>query len=255
MFDRRVLIAMPALALCLLACGPRPDHVNNSGHEPYLDGDYVSALDAYQRATAGAHESGEPHYNAGNALYRLEEYGESLENYDESLRYAESELRLRGFFNRGNASFQSQQYAQAIEAYKEVLRMDPDHIDAKHNLELALAQLPPPPPPQQDDQPPPQQDDQPPPQQDDQQPPQQDDQQPPQQDDQPPPQQDDQSPPQQDDQPPPQQDEQQLPQQTEPITVEQARQILETVGEDALTLQERRRQVFVPSNPQSEFDW
>ena len=284
MFDRRVLIAVPALALCLLACGPRPDHVNNSGHEPYLNGDYVSALDAYQGATAGAHESGEPYYNAGNALYRLEEYGDSLENYDESLRYAESELRLHGFFNRGNASFQSQQYAQAIEAYKEVLRMDPDHIDAKHNLELALAQLPPPPPAA--------------PagrtaaapagrtaatsagrtaatsagrtaaasagrtaaapagrtaaapagrtaaasagrtaaasagrsaaapagrtaaasadQQD---------------------------------------DDQQLPQQTEPITVEQARQILEAVGEDAMTLQERRRQVFVPSQPPSEFDW
>ena len=231
MFDRRALIAMPALALCLLACGPTPDQVNNSGHEPYLNGDYVSALDAYQGATAGAQESGEPYYNAGNALYRLEEYGESLENYDESLRYAESELRLPGFFNRGNASFQSQQYAQAIEAYKEVLRMDPGHIDAKHNLELALAHLPPPPPPQQDDQQPPQQDDQQPPQQDDQQSPQQDDQQQPQQDD------------------------QQQPQQTEPITVEQARQILETVGEDAMTLQERRRQVFVPSKPPSEFDW
>ena len=86
MFDRRVLIAVPALALCLLACGPRPDHVNNSGHEPYLNGDYVSALDAYQGATTGAQESGEPYYNAGNALYRLEEYGDSLENYDESLR-------------------------------------------------------------------------------------------------------------------------------------------------------------------------
>ena len=169
MFDQRALIAMPALALCLLACGLTPDHVNNSGHEPYLNGDYVSALDAYQKATAGAQESGEPHYNAGNALYRLEEYGESLESYDESLTYAESELRLRGFFNRGNTSFQSQQYAQAIEAYKEVLRMNPDHIDAKHNLELALAQLPPPPPPQQDEQQPPQQDEQSPPQQNEQQ--------------------------------------------------------------------------------------
>ena len=239
MFDRRALIAMPALALCLLACGPTPDQVNNSGHEPYLNGDYVSALDAYQGATAGAQETGEPYYNAGNALYRLEEYGESLQHYDDSLRYAESELRLRGFFNRGNASFQSQQYAQALEAYKEVLRMDPDHIDAKHNLELALAQLPPPPPPQQDEQ----------------QPPQQDEQQPPQQDEQQPPQQDEQQPPQQDEQQLPQQDDQQLPQQTEPITVEQARQILETVGEDAMTLQERRRQVFVPSQPPSEFDW
>ena len=246
MFDRSVLIAMPALALYMLACGPGPDQVNNSGHAPYLDGDYASALDTYERATTGARDSGEPYYNAGNALYRLEEYGDSLQKYDESLRYAESELRLSGFFNRGNACFRSQQYAQAIEAYKEVLRMDPDHIDAKHNLELALALLPPPPqqdePPLQQDEPPPQQDE-PPPQQDE----------PPPQQDEPPPQQDE--PPPQQDEPPSQQDEPSPPQQDEPITVEQARQMLETVGEDAMTLQDRRRQVFVPSKPPSEFDW
>ena len=150
MFDRGVLIAaMTALALCLLACGPTPDQVNNLGHEPYLNGDYAAALDAYEGAQGRAPEYGEPYYNAGNALYRMEEYGESLQEYDESLRYAESELRSRGFFNRGNASFQTQQYAQAIDAYKEVLRMNPDDLDAKHNLELALAQLP---PQQQDDQ-------------------------------------------------------------------------------------------------------
>ena len=253
MFDRGVLIAaMTALALCLLACGPTPDQVNNLGHEPYLNGDYAAALDAYEGAQGRAPEYGEPYYNVGNALYRMAEYGESLQEYDESLRYAESGLRSRGFFNRGNASFQTQQYAQAIDAYKEVLRMNPDDLDAKHNLELALAQLP---PQQQDDQQPPQQDDQQPPQQDDQQPPQQDNRQPPQQDDQQPPQQDDRQPPQQDDQQPPQQDDQQPPQQTEPITVDQARQILETVGEDAMTLQERRRQVLVSPNPPSEFDW
>ena len=267
MFDKGVLIATSALALCLLACGPTPDQVNNSGHEPYLNGDYATALNAYEGAQGRAPEYGEPHYNVGNALYRMEEYGEALRGYDESLRYGESGLRSRGFFNRGNASFQTQQYVQAIEAYKEVLRMNPDDLDAKHNLELALAQLP---PQQQDDQ---QQDER---QQDDQQ---QDDQQQEdqqqderhqderqqderQQDDQ---QQDDQ---QQDErqqderqQDERQQDErqqddqQQDDQQTVPITKDQARQILETVGEDAQTLQERRRQVLVSPNPPSEFDW
>ena len=37
--------------------------------------------------------------------------------------------------------------------------------------------------------------------------------------------------------------------------MEQARQILESVGESAQTLQERRGQVLVSPKPPSEFDW
>ena len=246
MVDRGIVIAVAALALCLLACDPTPAQVNNSGHEPYLNGDYAVALTAYQGAQVRAPESGEPHYNAGNARYRMAEYEESLQVYDESLKFARSELRLRGFFNRGNAAFQTQQYAQAIEAYKEVLRMDPDDADAKHNLELALAQLP---PQQQDQEQEEQQQDQ--EQEEQQQEEQQQDQEQQEQQEQ---QQEDQrqnqehQDQQQGQEPPP-------PPQTDPITEQRARQILESVGEAAQTLQERRRQVFVPPTPPSEFDW
>ena len=87
--------------------------------------------------------SGELHYNVGNAMYRIEEFEESLKEFNEALLYAMGELRSRALFNRGNAAFRTREYAQAVEAYKEVLRMNPDHLDAKHNLELALKQLPP----------------------------------------------------------------------------------------------------------------
>ena len=233
MLDRGILVAVALLALFLLACGPTPAHVNNSGHVPYRNSDLAAALDTYRGAQVRAPESGEPYYNAGNVLYRMEEYQESLQEYDESLKYAESELRSRGFFNRGNAEFRSQQYAQAIEAYKEVLRMNPDDIDAKHNLELALLQIPPQGQDQEQDDPPPQDQEQ----------------------DDPPPQD------QEQDDPPPQDQEQNDPQkggeqeQDEPVTEGQARQILESVGEDAQTLQERRQQVLVSPNPPSEFDW
>ena len=212
MFDRGILVAVALLALFLLACGPTPAHVNNSGHVPYRNRDLAAALDTYRGAQVRAPESGEPYYNAGNVLYRMEEYQESLQEYDESLKYAESELRSRGFFNRGNAEFRAQRYAQAIETYKEVLRMNPDDIDAKHNLELALLQIPPQGQDQEQDDPPPQDQEQ--------------------------------------DDPPPQDQEQ-----DEPVTERQARQILESVGEDAQTLQERRQQVLVSPNPPSEFDW
>ena len=213
MFCHGMLIGAIALALSIVACGPTPAQVNESGHSPYGSGDYAAALDAYESAVELAPGVGEPHYNAGNALYRMDQYDESMGYYDESLRYSRGEVRTRGLFNRGNAAYRMESYAEAAEAYRVVLRIDPDDLDAKHNLELALRQLPPdgqsPPPEETESSPPPQSASPPPPQQP----------------------------------------------QDEPMTAEQARQVLEAVGEDAQTLQERREQSLVSSNPQSEFDW
>ena len=125
-------------------------------------------------------------------------------------------MRSRGFFNRGNASFQQQQYAQAVQAYMEVLRMNPDDQDAKHNLELALKQIPPDEQEEEEEQDEQEQEEE-----------------------------------QDEEQEEQQQDEEQ--EQDQPITMEQARQILESVGESAQTLQERRGQVLVSPQPPSEF--
>ena len=217
MFGHRALMALPVIAIWLMACGPTPDQLNNSGHEPYASGNYEAALDVYEGARSQAPESGAPYYNVGNTLYRMESFEESLKEYDDALKYARGDLRSRGFFNRGNAAFRTQQYAQAVEAYKEVLRMNPYDLDAKHNLELTLKHLP-----EQD-------------RDEEQAGAQAQAQQSP--------------PPPQEDQPPTQEP------QTEPLTDEQARQALEAVGENAQTLQEQRQQTLVSPKPQIEFDW
>ena len=224
MFSRAPLIAATVLAVWLMACGPTPEQMNSSGHGLYQTADYPAALDAYQRSLEQSPRSGEPHYNSGNALYRMEEYEASLESYDESLKLAENELRSRGFFNRGNASFQREEYAAAVESYKEVLRMNPNDLDAKHNLELALkrssSRSPDEDPEEQENR----EEDQ---QEEEQQ----------------------------------QQDRQEEEQQQEdrvldqPLTVGQARHILESVGESAQTLQQKRGQVLISPKPPSEFDW
>ena len=236
MLGLRHLIALTAVVLLLMACGQMPDQINNSGHDPYASGDYAAALEAYESARDGVPTAAEPHYNIGNTLYRMGQFDGSINDYDESLKYATNDLRSRGFFNRGNAAFQMQQYLQAVEGYKEVLRMNPDDLDAKHNLELALRQLPPEAQDPQDEPPPPQ--NEPPPPQDEPPPPQ----------DQPPPQVE--PPPQ--DEPPPQAE---PPPPNQPLTQEQANQTLEAVGNDAQTLQERRQQTLVAPEPPTEFDW
>ena len=222
MFSRGILAATAVLALCLMACGSTPAEVNNSGHDPYLSGDYAAALEAYQLAQERSSESGEPFYNSGNVLYRTGEYEDSVQYFDESLKHAQGELRSSGFFNRGNALFQQQQFRQAVEAYKEVLRMNPNDEDAKHNLELALNQLPPPEEEQDQEQ------------EEEEEEQEQDEQQ------------------EEEEEQDQQQEEQE---QDDPITEAHARQILESVGESAHTLQERRGQVLVSPKPPSEFDW
>ena len=222
MFSRGILAAAAVFALCLMACGTTPAEVNNSGHDPYLSGDYAAALEAYRLAQERSSESGEPFYNSGNVLYRTGEYEDSVQYFDESLKHAQGELRSSGFFNRGNALFQQQQYRQAVEAYKEVLRMNPNDQDAKHNLELALNQLPPPEEEQDQEQ------------EEEEEEQEQDEQQ------------------EEEEEQDQQQEEQE---QDNPITEAHARQILESVGESAQTLQERRGQVLVSPKPPSEFDW
>ena len=223
MFSRGILVVAAVLALFLMACGSTPGDVNNSGHEPYLSGDYPVALEAYQLAQERSSETGEPFYNSGNVLYRMGEYESSVEDFDESLKLADGELRSSGFFNRGNALFQRQQYRQAVEAYQEVLRMDPDDQDAKHNLELALNQMPPEEKEEQEQQ---QEDER---EQDEQQ--------------------------EEEEQEQQQEEQEEEQEQDAPITEAHARQILESVGERAQTLQERRGQILVSPKPPSEFDW
>ena len=219
MLGRGILAAVAALVISLLACGPTPAQLNNAGHGPYLDSDYVEALASYQDAQGRAPEAGAPYYNAGNTQYRMQEYEAATESFDESLRHSHGDLRSQGFFNRGNAAFQRELYAEAVDAYKEVLRMNPGDKDAKHNLELALLQNPPEDEQQEEEE-----------EQD----------------------QDQQEDEQQEEE---EEQDEESGEQDQPMTEAQAHQILESVGDAAQTLQERRGQVLVSPKPPSEFAW
>ena len=227
MLGRGILAAAAVLMVALMACGPTPAQVNNAGHEPYLGGDYAASLKSYQDAQGRAPQSGAPFYNTGNTQYRMEEYEAATESFDESLRHADGDLRSQGFFNRGNSAFQRELYPDAVDAYKEVLRMNPDDQDAKHNLELALLRNPPEDEQQQEEQ----------------------------EEEQDQEEQEEQEQEQEEEEQDQEEQDEESGEQDQPITETQARQILESVGEAAQTLQERRGQVLVSPKPPSEFDW
>lgn len=125
----------------LVACGRAAPNANEEGNEAFANDDFETALQAYERAQDEAPDLAEPHYNSGNALYRSQAYQEAEDSYGQALLHADEELTRSGVFNLGNTFFNAQQYGKAIDTYKEALRLDPNDLDAKHNLELALGRL------------------------------------------------------------------------------------------------------------------
>jgi len=119
--------------------GPKAVEVGNKAFSAEM---YDTALNAYEIAQESMPDRSEPTYNTANTLYRQQRYREAVDLYDQVLAGQELELSDWTTFNTGNALYEAGDHEQAIEMYKQALRIDPDNFDAKHNLELALAHLP-----------------------------------------------------------------------------------------------------------------
>jgi Ca-activated chloride channel family protein len=133
------LVAMVVL-LSSTACGASAASYNNRGNEKFEAEEYDAALDDYTSARLEEPDLPEPYYNGGNAFYRKGDLDKAQLQLNQSVRRAESATAQQTHYNLGNTFFQQQNWAEAIEAYKEALRINPDDWDAKHNLELALRQ-------------------------------------------------------------------------------------------------------------------
>jgi Ca-activated chloride channel family protein len=143
---KKLFVLIPILllaALALTGCDQSAEKLNNEGNEAFAEQDYDGALTAYLQAQEDAPELAEPHYNAANAHYRQEDYEQAQQKLEQALVGEESQddLDQNSYYNLGNTFFQAQQYEAAIEVYKEALRLNPDDLEAKQNLELALRQL------------------------------------------------------------------------------------------------------------------
>lgn len=242
---RAYLIPLLAIVLIALACSPVAIQTNQQGNAAYTNRNYDTALTAYQRAQAEAPGMAAPVYNSGNAHYRLREFDLALEQYQRALLNADGRLAQRSLYNLGNTYFNNLEFENAIETYKEALRLDPDDEDAKHNLELAFQQLHRMSPASQQEQEQEQENEQETEQEQNEPENQNEGEQ----------ENPEQPAPQNPQQPPPQQQEQ--PRQTDvpELTEEQARQILESVGEGAQTLRGHLQQVYVVEKGAPVRDW
>ena len=159
---RRIAVLLPivlSIAVFAVGCGDagiRSPMADNDGPEAIEVGNkafsaemYNTATNAYTIAGESMPDRSEPIYNTANTLYRQQRFREAIDLYDQILGGQNLELSDRTTFNVGNALYGAGEHEQAIEMYKQALRNNPDDLDAKHNLELALAHMPQPPQPEQ----------------------------------------------------------------------------------------------------------
>jgi Ca-activated chloride channel family protein len=126
------------ILIFLTACGSSAARYNNRGNKDFESQKFEEAMDDYTKAQQENPDLAEPYYNAGNTRHRQDDLGGALAQLGQSLRTADDELAQQAFYNLGNTYFRAEKWPEAIEAYKQALLLNPDDLDAKHNLELAL---------------------------------------------------------------------------------------------------------------------
>jgi Ca-activated chloride channel family protein len=135
---------LPSLLLILAAgtaCGSAAADFNRDGNDLYDRGSYEEALESYRQAQALQPDRSDLHYNAGNALHRLELYGPAIEETLRALPAEDPALAARLHYNLGNHYFRLGSLSQALDEYKQALLLAPDDEDAKYNLEVSQRQL------------------------------------------------------------------------------------------------------------------
>ena len=135
------LVPMIILSNLLISCGPVALIQNLKGHDEYGLQEYESAIGRYEMALKFRKHDPDLMYNVGNVYYRKRRYIEAQDQFRRALSNSNQELAVSVLFNLGNAFFNDLQFAKASLAYKEILRIDNSHQDAKHNLELSNLQL------------------------------------------------------------------------------------------------------------------
>ncbi len=138
---KTTLLMVACTGLLLTGCTASAGRMLARGNEAFSNRAYHEAILDYEAAGEQDPEIVEPIYNTANAHYRLDAYPESLQSMQQALPLAKDELAQHAPYNLGNAAFRLEQWDAAVEAYKEALRQNPDDMDAKYNLELALKQI------------------------------------------------------------------------------------------------------------------
>lgn len=126
------------LLLLLTSCTVDPAERNNTGNRLSADEDYEAAVVAYQAAQVAEPDNVVIYFNSANALVganRISDAESALQLV--ILQEGDDTLIADAWYNLGNIYFELENIDSAISAYRDALRINPNHENARFNLELA----------------------------------------------------------------------------------------------------------------------
>lgn len=110
--------------------------------ELYRAGRFEEAEERYAALDMDHPKSLRYRYNRGCAAFQAGDLEAAAAAFQSVLRRTEDpRLRARAAYNLGNVALKNGDFASAAGYYRDVMRLDPDHGDARQNLELALRSL------------------------------------------------------------------------------------------------------------------
>jgi len=131
-----VVALLFVVTIPLYAASPRSSAAKGVKH--YGQEEYDKALTEFMAGLEKAPNSPELKYDLGSALYRLQQFPQAAEAFNNAAAKKDPKLASDAWFNLGNSLYSAQKFDDAVKAYKNSLILNHDDKDAKHNLELAL---------------------------------------------------------------------------------------------------------------------
>lgn len=119
----------------------RPKRLTNEGQKAYAEGNHPQALKAFEGAAKARPSDPRTRFNLADGLYKNGQYDQAIPLYRALGEDARAPLAGPARYNLGNSLFQKQDFKGAVGAYRKALALDPDDMDTKRNLELALREL------------------------------------------------------------------------------------------------------------------
>jgi len=112
------------------------------GNKAFEKNDYLESEVQYRQALEKNKHSFKANFNLADALYKQNKFEESLSAIDGINLSGLSDLeKSMVYYNKGNALFKQIKLKESIEAYKKALKYNPNDMDAKYNLSLALRRM------------------------------------------------------------------------------------------------------------------
>ena len=135
--SKKLITAVLLICVSFSAAAQAENENIKLGNDAYKRKDYETAIKYYN--SVAEKNNAAANYNLGNALYKTDKKEEAIAAYEKAVEVMNVPLeKSNSFYNKGVVFQNDKKTEDCIVNYKNALKIDPNNIDARHNLQIAL---------------------------------------------------------------------------------------------------------------------